>query len=93
MEKQRLLWGVVAYIGMLLPVVGMVIGLIRYREYGKEVRERVEEEYHRAQERDGIQSLFYKHTGRRIFKLTFGEPILICFILGLLLMCIAFYNL
>ena len=93
MEEERIIWGIVAIVGMLSPVVGIYIGLIRYRKNGEKVIQRVDEEYRNATEAGGIKSLYYKNKGRRIFKLTYGLPIAVGFIIGLALLCLAFYNL
>lgn len=93
MDKQRMIWGLAAYLGMFLPLIGFVIGFFRYRKNKDDVRRKVENDYHKAQEKGGVHSLFYKHTGTRIFKKTFGTPVLICFILGLILLYLAFAHL
>lgn len=93
MEQQRMLWGMVAIVGMCMPAVGLLIGLIRYRRYGEEVKKRVKEDYDRAQERGGIHSLYYKHQDKRIFQMTFGIPAVVSLLAGLVLMYLAFCNL
>lgn len=94
MGNSRIIWGIVAIAGGLLsPVVGIVIGLVRYKQKGEAIRQNVREDYERAQAKGGVHSLYYKNTGKRVFQLTFGMPILITFIIGLALMGIAFYNL
>lgn len=93
MKEERIIWGIVAIVGMLSPVVGIYVGLIRYRKIGEKVRQRVDEEYRNAIETGGIKSLYYKDRGRRVFKRTYGLPITVGFIIGLALLCLAFYNL
>lgn len=93
MDKQRIIWGIVAIAGMCMPILGMLIGCIRYKKNGDAVRQKVKEDYKRAQEKGGIPSLYYKKEGQRVFKLTFGTPMLITFLLGLGLMGLAFFNL
>ena len=68
------------------------MGLL-YAYWKIEVKELVHEEYKLGQEKGGIASLYYKHEGRRVFQKTFGMPILITFILGLLLLLIGFAGL
>ena len=68
------------------------MGLL-YAYWKIEVKELVHEEYKLGQEKGGIASLYYKYEGRRAFQKTFGMPILITFILGLLLLLIGFSGL
>lgn len=93
MEPHRLLWGVVAFMGMLCTMIGMSIGLIRYNRDNNRIREEVKNEYQAAQKAGGIKSLYYKHEHKRVFAKTFGMPILIGFLTGMILMLIAFHNL
>lgn len=93
MNKIRLIYGLIAILGMFMPIVGIVIGAVRYSKTKDKVKELVHEEYKLGQEKGGIASLYYKHEGRRVFQKTFGMPILITFILGLLLLLIGFSGL
>lgn len=93
MDKQRIFWGIIALLGICSPALGMLIGLVRYKKHGEEIRKRVDEDYKRAQERGGIHSLYYKDRGKRVFKLTFGTPLAVTFLIGLGLLCLAFNNL
>lgn len=93
MDYTRVFWGIVAIIGALGPSVGMIIGNIRYKRNGNEIRRKVKEEYKNAQEAGGIKSLYYKHEQKRVFSKTFGTPILIGLLVGLILLFVAFHNL
>lgn len=93
MDTNRILWGVVALSGIFGPIIGMVIGLIRYNRHNNEIRKKVKEERQKAQKAGGIKSLYYKHEYKRVFAKTFGLPMSIGLIIGLILMCVAFRNL
>lgn len=40
MDTNGILWGVVALSGMFGPIIGMVIGLIRYNRHNNEIRKK-----------------------------------------------------
>lgn len=93
MDTNRTLWGVVALLGSICPIIGMVIGLITYSRHNIEIRKEIKEERQKAQKAGGIKSLYYKHEYKRVFAKTFGIPMSIGLIIGIILMCIAFHNL
>lgn len=92
MDNNRILWGIVAILGMLCPTIGIVIGSIKYKRDGSKIRKIVKEEYRNAQKVGGVKSLYYKHEHKRVFAKTFGVPTVVGLIVGLILMCIAFHN-
>ena len=93
MDSYRVFWGIVALSGLLGPIIGMIIGSIRYNKYGKEIREKMKEERLSAQKAGGIKSLYYKHEHRRVFAKTYGIPMILGLFIGLILMFIAFHYL
>lgn len=81
---REFLLSIVAFCILCMPMLGMWIGYRRYKKYGKEIRQKMEQEYQDAQEKGGIASLYYKQPGKRVFKRTFGTPVLIGFLGGLI---------
>ena len=90
MDKQRILFGIVTISGMFMPIIGLIIGAIRYRKNKDNIKAEIHEEYLNAQARGGISSLYYKHEGKRLFTKTFGTPVLIFFLVGLAMLYIGF---
>ena len=45
MNKIRLIYGFIAILGMFMPIVGIVIGAVRYSKTKDKVKELVHEEY------------------------------------------------
>ena len=72
------------------PIFGLITGLLRYKKHSKEVKSRVDAEYKAAREKGGVASLYYKHPERRLFKRTFGLPMLIAFVVEIVLLFILF---
>ena len=54
MNKIRLIYGLIAILGMFMPIVGIVIGAVRYSKTKDKVKELVHEEYKLGQEKGGI---------------------------------------
>lgn len=90
MDDTRILWGAVAIAGMFCPIIGMVVGLFRYRKNKDKVIKEEREKREKAQEKGGIPSLFFKQYYKRVFFKTFGIPIYIGLLIGLVLMLLAF---
>lgn len=78
----------IAVIGMCLPMVGCLIGLRRYRKYGRQIMEDLEQR--RKEEWAKGNTLFYKRNYRTVFRRTIGLPIVIGFIGGLIILYIVF---
>jgi hypothetical protein len=78
----------IAVIGMCLPMVGCLIGLRRYRKYGRQIMENLEQR--RKEEWAKGNTLFYKRNYRTVFRRTIGLPIVIGFIGGLIILYIVF---
>lgn len=93
MDGYRVFWGMVALAGPFGPIIGMIIGSIRYKKYGKEIKEKMKEERLNAQKAGGVKSLYYKHEHKRVFAKTYGIPMFVGLIVGLIVMSIAFHNL
>ena len=55
----------IAILPALCMLVGLVIGTLRYVKYGKEIRERVEEDFREKQAEGGINELFFKRPGQK----------------------------
>ena len=81
----------IAILPALCMLVGLVIGTLRYVKYGKEIRERVEEDFREKQAEGGINELFFKRPDKRVAYETFGKPLGISFIAGFAVMLIIFY--
>lgn len=90
MDDTRILWGAVAIAGMFCPIIGMVVGLFRYRKNKDKVIKEEREKREKAQEKGGIPSLFFKRDDKRVFARTYGIPIYIGLLIGLVLMLLAF---
>ena len=72
-------------------MVGLVIGTLRYVKYGKEIRQRVEEDFREKRAEGGINELFFKRPDKRVAYETFGKPLFISLIAGLVVMFVIFY--
>ena len=90
MENKQIILALCAVFAFCMVPIGFLVGEHRYRKYGKQIKEKVEEEYRQAQEKGGTASLYYKRTDKRIFKQTFGLPVLIGFVVGLISLLIIF---
>ena len=93
MDHQKIFWGSVAISSMLMPLVGLLIGIIRMKRYGPEVMEKCRQDYERAMEKGGFSELFYKRWKRRYFEIIFGVPMRVGFLIGLALLLFALYKL
>lgn len=93
MKNARLIYGLICIIGMLMPMVGFIIGSVRYTKNKEKLKIMIHNEYKKAQERGGVASLYYKNEGKRLFSRTFGTPVLIGFTIGLILLIIGFFGL
>jgi len=71
-------------------LIGLVVGALRYKKHGEEVRKRVTEDYKEKRARGGINELLFKRPDKRIAFETFGIPIIISFVAGIILMLILF---
>ena len=81
----------IAILPALCLLVGLVIGTLRYVKYGKEIRQRVEEDFREKRAEGGINELFFKRSDKRVAYETFGKPLAISFIAGFAVMLIIFY--
>lgn len=90
MDNIRMFWGAVAIAGMFCPIIGMVVGLFRYRKNKDKVIKEEREKREKRQEKGGIPSLFFKKDYKRVFFRTFGIPMYIGLLIGLVLMLLAF---
>ena len=81
----------IAIIPALCMLAGLVIGTLRYVKYGKEIRQRVEEDFREKRAEGGINELFFKRPDKREAYETFGKPLAISFIAGLAELLIIFY--
>lgn len=79
---------VMGAIGLCMPMIGCLIGLIRYRKTKEKISAQLELERKQAEEKGGLSSLYYKREDKRLFKRTFGMPMVIGFGVGLILLCI-----
>lgn len=75
---------------VLCIVIGLLVGAIRYRKYGEEIRQRVEKEFEEKRARGGIHSLYHKRPDKRVVYETFGIPMGIGFLLGFVILLIIF---
>lgn len=90
MDNTRILWGAVAIAGLFCPIIGMIVGLFRYRKNKDRLIKEEKEKRDKAQEKGGIPSLFFKRDYNRVFFKTFGIPMYIGLLIGLVLMLLAF---
>ena len=81
----------IAILPALCLLVGLVIGTLRYVKYGKEIRQRVEEDFREKRAEGGINELFFKRPDKRVAYETFGKPLGISFIAGFAVLLIIFY--
>ena len=85
----------IAILIAVLPVfcitVGLVIGTLRYIKYGKEIRQRVEEDFREKRAEGGANDLFFKRPDKRVSYETFGKPLVISIIAGFAVILIIFY--
>lgn len=81
----------IAILPALCMLVGLVIGTLRYVKYGKEIRQRVEEDFREKRAEGGINELFFKRPDKRVAYETFGKPLVISFIACFAAMLIIFY--
>ena len=81
----------IAILPALCLLVGLVVGTLRYVKYGKEIRQRVEEDFREKRVEGGINELFFKRPDKRVAYETFGKPLAISFIAGFVVMLIIFY--
>ena len=81
----------IAMLPALCLLVGLVIGTLRYVKYGKEIRQRVEEDFREKRAEGSINELFFKRPDKRVAYETFGKPLAISFIAGFAVMLIIFY--
>ena len=85
----------IAILIAVLPVfcitVGLVIGTLRYIKYGKEIRQRVEEDFREKRAEGGANDLFFKRPDKRVAYETFGKPLVISIIAGFVVILIIFY--
>ena len=81
----------IAILPALCLLVGLVVGTLRYVKYGKEIRQRVEEDFREKRAEGGINELFFKRPDKRVTYETFGKPLAISFIVGFAIMLIIFY--
>ena len=81
----------IAILPALCLLVGLVIGTLRYVKYGKEIRQRVEEDFTEKRAEGGINELFYKRPDKRVAYETFGKPLFISLIAAFAVMLIIFY--
>lgn len=88
-EKQNIL-KVFALLALCMPMIGCLFGLIRYKKHGKEIKEKMIKEYRQAQAKGGLSSLYYKRINQRVFKRTFGLPIIIGLFISIAMLCIIF---
>lgn len=87
---REILLTILAMIAMCMPMFGALIGLRKYRKHGEEIKRKMNTEYKAAQEKGGVSSLYYKHPEKRVFKKTFGLPMLIGLGVGMILLYITF---
>lgn len=59
MDDTRILWGAVAIAGLFCPIIGMVVGLFRYRKNKDKVMKEEREKREKRWEKGGIPSLFF----------------------------------
>lgn len=88
---RQIILTLIAVLALISPMIGCLIGLRNYRRHGKEIKEAMEQEAKQAQEKGGIESLYYKRTDKRVFKRTFGIPMCVGFLVGLVLLYIVFH--
>ena len=81
----------IAVLPVFCVTVGLVIGTLRYIKYGKEIRERVAEDFREKRAEGGINELFFKRPDKRVAYETFGKPLVISIIAGFVVMLIIFY--
>lgn len=62
---------VMGAIGLCMPMIGCLIGLIRYRKTKEKISAQLELERKQAEEKGGLSSLYYKREDKRLFKRTF----------------------
>ena len=81
----------IAILPALCLLVGLVIGTLRYVKYGKEIRQRVEEDFREKRAEGGANDLFFKRPDKRVSYETFGKPLVISIIAGFAVILIIFY--
>ena len=87
---REMLLAMLAISAMCMPMFGALIGLRKYRKQKEEIERKMNAEYKAAQEKGGVASLYYKHPEKRVFKRTFGMPMIIGFVVGMILLYITF---
>lgn len=87
--KQSLLM-IAAVIGMCMPMIGCMIGVRRYKKYARQISEELERKRKEEWEKGGVHTLFYKRNYRTVFSRTFGLPMCIGLILGLIILYFVF---
>lgn len=90
MNERQLLLAICGVIAMCLVPIGILIGHRRYKKYGAQILEEMKQQEREAQEKGGIHSLYYKRPYKRVFARTYGTPILICMLIGLIILLIIF---
>jgi hypothetical protein len=75
---------------VLCITIGLLVGMIRYRKYGDEIRKRVEKEFEKKRARGGIHSLYHKRPDKRVSYETYGIPLCIGFFAGFMMLLIIF---
>ena len=81
----------IAILPALCMLVGLVIGTLRYVKYGKEIMQRVEEDFREKRAEGGTNELFFKRPDKRVAYETFGKPLAVSFIAGFVVMLVIFY--
>lgn len=82
-----------AFMPVAFELIGIIVGVLRYKKYGAKIRQQEEQKYKDAQAKGGLHTLFWKKPYKRVVVRTFGIPMLIGMAAGLVWIWILFQKL
>lgn len=90
MDERQLLLAICVVLALCLVPIGLLIGHRRYKKYGAQIWEEMKRQESSARNKGGIHSLYYKRPYKRVFARTYGMPVILCMIIGIILLCVVF---
>lgn len=90
MDERKILLAICGVFALCLAPIGLLIGHRRYKKFGAQIWEEMKQQHRESQEKGGIYSLYYKRPYKRVFARTYGVPVVICMIIGIILLCVVF---
>lgn len=82
---------IIAALPGLCTLIALVVGGIRYRKYGDEIRKRVEIDFANKRAQGGIHSYLHKRPDKRVAYETFGIPLCISFFVNMIILFVIFW--